>query len=106
QAAPIEFGGPTLVLSGTHESRLQLNRSRVIPLRLSALATRLFACGQTGLKGEVAARVLERLSENLELATVIQDGEDLLSLLMSTPSEPRDGELRDEDHEGTNMGCL
>jgi hypothetical protein len=76
---PVEFGGPTLVLCGGSETRLR--GERVFRTLIPDTATRTFGCGQVGLKGELAARVLERLARDLTFADELRHGADFLSLL-------------------------
>jgi hypothetical protein len=58
---------------------------------------REFGCGQAEIKGEVAARILERLSESLELITAIRNGTDVMRLLRSAPSDAVDEDPEEKD---------
>jgi hypothetical protein len=63
----IQLGGPTLFLCGKHAA-LRLPRiANLHPVVLSNAEATSFSCGLVGLKGEVAARVLENLANRQEL---------------------------------------
>lgn len=78
----VKLGGPTLFLTGkASASRLPtLQGSRAVVLT-NAEAKR-FSCGLVGLKGEVAARLLERLVQNSQVVMEIADpATEILDLL-------------------------
>ena len=63
----IQVGGPTLFLCGK-DAALRLPRiPNLHPVVLSNAEATTFSCGLVGLKGEVAARVLQNLANNPEL---------------------------------------
>lgn len=80
-APPVEFGGPTIVFCGESEERLPGDDRRVFRTIIPETATRTFGCGQVGLKGELAARVLERLAQDLTFASELHRGAGILGLL-------------------------
>jgi hypothetical protein len=63
----IQLGGPTLFLCG-RDAALRLPRiANLHPVVLSNVEAAGFSCGLVGLKGEVAARVLENLANRQKL---------------------------------------
>jgi hypothetical protein len=60
----IELGAPTLVLCGKGSLAKLPELKALKPVTLSSTDTKRFACGLVGLKGEVAARLLEVLAAN------------------------------------------
>src|SRR2546422_5783904 len=55
----VAFGGPTLLFCGAHAAARLPKLERLRPVVLRNLDARRFSCGLIGLKGELAARILE-----------------------------------------------
>ena len=60
----IVLGGPTLILTGQKAAAKLPELPDLRIVRLATDDTRRFKCGQVGLKGEVVARLLEKISAN------------------------------------------
>lgn len=97
--ASVKFGGPTLLLcgSGTAKKLPQLYNLRVVTLSNSE--AKRFSCGLVGLKGELAGRLLKRLTNTPELVSRILDPmTDLLTLMedkdVSLPDEVKQTRIR------------
>lgn len=80
----VKFGGPTLILcSGTQVKKLP-EIKKVKKIALINKEAKRFSCGLIGLKGELAARVLEHLSKVKTFKTkLFASSSDVLSLLDS-----------------------
>jgi hypothetical protein len=80
---PISFGGRTLLFCGIipGEESTVVETSKVVPIRIPKSAPGRFGCAQVGLKGELGARVLQRLAQDLAFAQELQDSGDVLTLL-------------------------
>jgi len=81
-ASDITFDGPTLLFCGGNKAKSLpvLPRLRVIPL--TNPDAKRFSCALIGLKGELAARILRRLTTEPELLTqLLDDRQDPLGLL-------------------------
>ena len=59
----IKLGGPTLFLCGKGAAQRLPRTPGLYPVILSTAEAKAFSCGLVGLKGEVAARVLENLAQ-------------------------------------------
>ena len=78
-------GGPTVVLTGA-KTALRLSPSpNVYPVVLTEQDTRRFACGQVGLKGEVAGRLLAAVATEPSTVSMFGSGE-LLGRLAKAPA--------------------
>jgi hypothetical protein len=79
----VQLGGPTLLFCGKASSKKLPAIANLRPVVLSNADAKRFSCGLIGLKGEVAARVLERLSLNSkQLDEFLVDPDLLLDLLV------------------------
>jgi hypothetical protein len=59
----LKLGGPTLFLCGKGSASKLPKLGNLYPVLLGNVDTKAFSCGLVGLKGEVAARVLEDLTQ-------------------------------------------
>lgn len=78
----IVLGGPTLVFCGK-ASAIKLPKAEgLFPVLLSNADAKHFSCGLVGLKGEVAARVLEKIIANpKELKAFVENAQESVSKL-------------------------
>jgi len=72
-AAAVNFGGPTVALSGTKSAALLPVHPCPRVIMLGESETRRFSCGLVGLKGEVAARLLRYLADEGDLPSRLRD---------------------------------
>jgi len=79
--ADIDFGGHTVVLCGRRASLVLPRHPRLSTVVLDVPAARAFRCGHVGLKGEVAARILECLAEGRAAPGCAQDALNLPGLV-------------------------
>ena len=90
----VTLGGPTLLFCGPATARRLPDLPGLRPVVLTDEDTRRFSAGQVGLKGEVAARVLERLAADAGFAARLADpATDILALLDDGVRIPRRGRL-------------
>jgi hypothetical protein len=82
----VTLGGTTLLFCGETTMAHLPHIRQLRPIRLTVEETRRFACGTVGLKGEVAARLLRRLSEDTRVLEHLRaTTTDLLELLEAVP---------------------
>lgn len=80
----VVFGGPTILFCGKVAFKKLPVLPNLLPVILSNADAGRFSCGMIGLKGELASRVLARLSDNAScLSEFIQPDSQLLDLLAS-----------------------
>jgi hypothetical protein len=85
--ASVKFGGQTLLFCGTGRAKKLPRLANVRVATLSNPEAKRFSCALVGLKGELAARLLNKLSKkNLTVEQLRDPESDLLSAL-------EDGEL-------------
>ena len=84
----IRLGGPTVFLCGKHAAHRLPRIPNLHPVVLSNAEATTFSCGLAGLKGEVAARVLESLANNPEhLGAYLNDPQ----ATVANPASPESG---------------
>jgi len=84
----IRLGGPTVFLCGKHAAHRLPRIPNLHPVVLSNAEATTFSCGLVGLKGEVAARVLESLANNPEhLGAYLNDPQ----ATVANPASPESG---------------
>ena len=84
----IVLGGPTLVFCGLNSAKRLPSVVNLYPVLLTNADTKRFACGQVGIKGEVAARLLERVVAQADsIKTLIDNPKQILDVL-TTKSVP------------------
>lgn len=89
-AAFEELGGPVIVF-GAASALKRLPRNpllRAVPIDNND--TKRFSCGMIALKGELGARVLDRLAINARFADELMDCPDVLQLLLTSARNYRD----------------
>jgi hypothetical protein len=87
--ADVAVGGPTLLLCGEAARRRLPRMANVRVVPLGNQDAKRFSAGLVALKGELAARVLERLSASAELLQALRDPAfDLLGHLDRGPGAP------------------
>jgi hypothetical protein len=80
--AQVQFGGPTLLFCGTGMAKKLPLIENVRVVTLSNPEAKRFSCGLIGLKGELAKRVLQILSEKPDAVAQLMDPDtDVLALL-------------------------
>lgn len=78
--AQVAFGGPTIALCSAASARKLPQSDRLTPVVLTNAHAGRFSCGLVGLKGEVAARVLERLAADpTRLVDVLHGSDEFLA---------------------------
>ena len=86
----VTLGGPALFFMGKALAKRMPELPNLQAHILGNPDTRKFACGLVGLKGEVAARLLEKLAaDELTIETVIADSATVVSQLASAPAKPK-----------------
>jgi hypothetical protein len=86
----VSLGGPTLVFCGKAASKKLPQLKNLFPVVLSNAEARRFACALIGLKGELAARVLERIAEDpAQLDTLLAAPEKLLDTVETKVTLPK-----------------
>ena len=88
--AHLALAGPTIFFcsGGSSKQIPQVSHAHRVPL--GNAHARAFSCGLVGLKGEIAARILERLSEDpTRIVELLQGADELLSFAkVEQPSKP------------------
>ena len=80
----VKFGGPTILFCGKNTTKKLPPVPGLIPVVLANAEATRFSCGLVGLKGEVAARLLERIAmDPARLADFMHGEGKLLDLLVS-----------------------
>lgn len=85
----VHLGGPTLFLCGSAVSKRFPSIPHARTVVLTNNETKRFSCGLVGLKGEVASRLLTKISENIRVFPVLVSGDVLSALDGSITSEPK-----------------
>ncbi len=81
----IKLGGPTVVLCGKASAAHLPKLPHLHPVLLTNADAKRFSCGLVGLKGEIAARLLEQLAaDNGRLVDFVRADGHLLDLLEAT----------------------
>lgn len=86
--ANLQLGGPTLFFCGSLQAKKFpiIDKAKIIPLKNSDAKT--FSCGLVGLKGELAYRVLRRLTDNeITVEKLFAYNTDVLTELTHTSSK-------------------
>lgn len=86
----VTFGGPTFLFCGSGSAKRLPNVANLFPVVLSNADTKRFACGQVGIKGEVAARVLEKIAtQGVGIDSLIAAPQGLLDRLVEGEATSR-----------------
>jgi hypothetical protein len=80
--AKVKVGGPVIAFCGKPAVPKLGAIANITPIQLSNQEAKRFSCGMVGLKGELARRLLERLSNGVSLKDMLESN-DVLSLLDS-----------------------
>lgn len=85
----ISLGGPTILFCGRNMQRRLPRIANLLPVALTNAEATRFSCGLVALKGELAARILERVAADPAFAAVLPSSGDLLGALEAPASSPR-----------------
>lgn len=84
----VQLGGPTLLLCGKNAAKRIPNLSGLQKIVLGNPEAKRFSCGLIGLKGEIAARILEHLSSTPEqLNCLLNNSTEIFDLLDNKTSK-------------------
>lgn len=82
----VKLGGPTILFCGKNTAKKLPQVPGLIPIILANSDAKRFSCGLVGLKGEVAARLIERISITPKrLVDFLRADGKLLDLIVSDP---------------------
>jgi len=86
----VKLGGPTLVFCGKAAAKKLPALKNLFPVLLSNAEARRFACALIGLKGEIAARVLERIAQDpAQLSALLASPDKLLDAVETKVTLPK-----------------
>lgn len=71
----VQLGGPTILFCGARMAARLPDLPNLRPVILSNEEAKRFSCGLVGLKGEVAARMLDRISSDASFVEQLRDPE-------------------------------
>lgn len=80
----VSLGGPTLIFCGKSAAKRLPPLSQLYAISLSNPEAKRFGCALIGLKGELAARLLNKLSPSIDIQSLLSDPPPLLSSLDSS----------------------
>jgi hypothetical protein len=88
--ATVAFGGPTLLFCGKAAAKKLLAMPNLHKITLGNPEAKQFSCGLVGLKGELAAHILEKVAADVsQLSPFVSAGSQILPMLEDAPTFPK-----------------